>query len=78
MKGAHVIGYWESDFLGNNPANVSVTSGNSNTFRMRLYWVDIRRNKWEILGGQSWSLLTPGRNGISPFPSDTSIRRIST
>jgi hypothetical protein len=69
IQGAHVMGYWESDFLGNNPANVSVTS-NSNTLRMRLYWVDIKRNKWEILGGQSWSLLTPGRNGISPLPAD--------
>lgn len=65
----HVIGYWESDFLGNNPGNVAVTS-NSNTFRMRLYWVDLRRNKWEVLGGQSWSMLTPNRNGISPLPAD--------
>jgi hypothetical protein len=69
IKGARVMGYWESDFLGNNPGNVAVTS-NSNTFRMRLMFVDIRKNKWEILGGQSWSLLTPGRNGISPLPGD--------
>lgn len=69
MKGAHVMGYWESDFLGTTPGNVMVTS-NSNTFRMRLFFVDIKRNKWEILGGQSWSLLTPGRNGISPLPGD--------
>jgi hypothetical protein len=69
VKNAHVIGYWESDFLGNNPGNVAVTS-NSDTFRLRLYWVDVRKDKWEILGGQSWSLITPGRNGISPLPSD--------
>jgi hypothetical protein len=69
VKGVRVIGYWESDFLGNNPGNVEVTS-NSNTFRMRLFWVDLRRNRWEILGGQSWSLLTPGRTGISPLPAD--------
>jgi hypothetical protein len=69
VKGAHVIGYWESDFLGNNPGNVEVTS-NSNTFRMRLYWVDVRKGEWEILGGQSWSLLTPNRKGISPLPGD--------
>jgi hypothetical protein len=37
---------------------------------MRLYFVDVRKGKWEILGGQSWSMLTPNRKGISPLPSD--------
>lgn len=69
VKGAHVMGYWESDFLGNQAANVAVSS-NSTVFRMRLYWVDVRKDKWEILGGQSWSMLTPGRSGISPLPGD--------
>ena len=66
---AHVIGYMESDFLGNNPGNVAVSS-NSNTMRSRLYWVDARKGNWEVLGGQTWSLLTPGRSGISPLPGD--------
>jgi len=69
VKGAHVIGYMEADFLGNNPANVAVSS-NSNTLRSRLYWVDVARGNWEVLGGQTWSLITPGRTGISPLPSD--------
>lgn len=69
VKGAHVMGYMESDFLGNNPGNVGVSS-NSNTLRSRLYWVDVRKDKWEILGGQTWSLITPGRSGISPLPGD--------
>src|SRR5882724_4643662 len=69
VKGAHVMGYMESDFLGNNPGNVSVSS-NSNTLRSRLYWVDLRKGKWEVLGGQTWSLITPGRRGISPLPGD--------
>jgi hypothetical protein len=69
VKGAHVIGYMESDFLGNNPGNVAVTS-NSNTLRSRLYWVDVRKGRWEVLGGQTWSLITPGRSGISPLPGD--------
>jgi hypothetical protein len=70
VKGAHVIGYMEADFLG-TPAstNIAVTS-NSNLLRSRLYWVDVRRGSWEILGGQTWSLLTPGRVGISPIPAD--------
>jgi hypothetical protein len=68
--GAHVIGYMEADFLG-TPAstNIAVTS-NSQLLRARLYWVDLRKSGWEILGGQTWSLITPGRVGISPLPSD--------
>lgn len=64
-----VRAYMETDFLGAQPANAFVTS-NSDSLRMRLYWVDISRGKFEFLGGQSWSLLTPGRAGISPMPSD--------
>ena len=67
------MGYWESDFLGGvgNPpvGNISVSS-NSYAFRLRLYWVDVRKGKFEILGGQTWSLMTPGRKGISPLPGD--------
>ncbi len=69
VKGAHVIGYMESDFLGNNPGNVAVSS-NSNTLRSRLYWVDARKGHWEMLAGQTWSLITPGRAGISPLPGN--------
>ncbi len=64
-----VTGYLEADFLGALPANGHVSS-NSDSMRMRLYWVDLRHGKWEVLGGQSWSMLTPGRTGISPAPSD--------
>jgi hypothetical protein len=69
VGGAHVIGYMESDYLGNNPGNVAVSS-NSNTLRSRLYWVDVSKDKWEILGGQTWSLITPNRSGISPLPGN--------
>lgn len=68
-KGTPVTGYLEADFLGNAPGTLNVTS-NSNTLRMRVYWVDFRPGKWEILGGQSWSMMTPNRVGISPMPSD--------
>ncbi|HYX27257.1 MAG TPA: hypothetical protein VE863_01725 [Pyrinomonadaceae bacterium] len=69
VHGARVVGYMESDFLGNNPTNTFVSS-NSNTMRSRLYWVDVRKNKFEFMGGQSWSMMTPGRTGISPIPGD--------
>ncbi len=62
-------GYLETDFLGNAPGGLNVTS-HSSTMRLRLYWAQIVRDKWEFLGGQSWSMLTPNRVGISPVPSD--------
>jgi hypothetical protein len=68
-KGAHVMGYWESDFLGNNGGNVAVSS-NSNTLRMRVYFVDVSKDSWEVAAGQMWSLMTPGRSGISPLPGN--------
>jgi len=69
VLGSHVIGYMESDFLGAAPGNVAVSS-NSNTLRSRLYWVDLRKGDWEVLGGQTWSLITPNRVGLSPLPAD--------
>ena len=65
----NVRGYVEADFLGIQPGNGFVTS-NSNSLRMRLYWVDVNRGKFEFLGGQSWSMLTPNRTGLSPVPGD--------
>jgi hypothetical protein len=69
VKGANVIGYFESDFLGSVPGNVAVTS-NSDSNRLRLYWADVRKGKLEFMGGQSWSMLTPNRKGLSPLPGD--------
>jgi hypothetical protein len=66
---ADVTGYLEADFLGYLPPNGEITS-NSNSLRTRLYWVDYRRGKIEFLGGQSWSFLTPNRNGLSALPAD--------
>ena len=70
VHGAHVIGYNEFDFLGTSGAfNLGVTNG-AFVPRIRLYWVDVRKNQWEFLAGQSWSMLTPNRKGISPLPGD--------
>jgi hypothetical protein len=69
VHGTKVMGYWESDFLGTQATNAGVST-HSDSFRMRLYWIDFQRNNWEILGGQSWSMLTPNRKGISPLPGD--------
>ncbi|HMD99032.1 MAG TPA: hypothetical protein VKM93_17080 [Terriglobia bacterium] len=69
VKGFDVKGYVETDFLGNSAGTVFITS-NANTLRSRLYWVQARKGSIEFLGGQSWSLLTPNRTGLSPNPSD--------
>lgn len=69
VLGMNVLGYLETDFLGNAAATLVQTS-NADTLRMRLFFVDMRKSRWEILAGQSWSLMTPNRVGISPLPSD--------
>jgi hypothetical protein len=67
-----VVGYIEGDFNGNDAANVFVSS-NPHTNRLRLYWLDLKRGKWEFLGGQTWGLQTPNRVGLSPSPADVFV-----
>jgi hypothetical protein len=69
-KGLKFIGYNEFDFNGTSGSNgIGVTNG-AFVPRLRLFWVDTRKGPFEFLAGQSWSLLTPGRSGISPLPGD--------
>jgi hypothetical protein len=68
--GTHFIAYNEFDFLGTSGAtNIGVTNG-AFVPRLRLFWLDARKGKVEFLAGQSWSMLTPNRHGISPLPGD--------
>ncbi len=69
-KGTHFIGYNEFDFLGTSGSNATTVTNGAVVPRLRLYWVDVRRGGWEFLAGQSWSMLTPNRVGISPLPGD--------
>jgi hypothetical protein len=64
-----LTGYVETDFLGYQPPNANITT-NSNSLRMRVFWANIKHGKWDVLGGQEWSLLTPNRVGLSPYTSD--------
>jgi hypothetical protein len=64
-----VLGYIETDFVGNAPTSLNVAT-NSDTLRMRAYFVDVQHGPWEFLAGQDWSMLTPNRKGISPLPND--------
>ncbi|HVG90004.1 MAG TPA: hypothetical protein VNB54_00815, partial [Alphaproteobacteria bacterium] len=68
----NVVGYIEGDFNGNDAANVFVSS-NPHTNRLRLYWMDLKRGKWELLGGQTWGIQTPNRVGLSPNPADVFV-----
>ena len=75
VKAATLLGYLETDFLGIVPGNVAV-SANSDTLRLRLFWANLRKGKYEFLAGQSWSLLTPNRTGLSPLPGDLFVTQV--
>ena len=72
FNGNSVMGYVEGDFSGNQAATVYQSTSNL-TNRLRLYFGMFQRGKWEAVGGQVWSWLTPNRNGIGPMPSDLAI-----
>jgi hypothetical protein len=69
VGGTKAYGYAEADFNGYLPGNGYVST-NSDSLRLRVYYLNLSRGKWEVLGGQSWSLLTPTRKALSPFLSD--------
>ena len=70
VKGANVLGYFEGDFVGGVAANNTQVSSNSMLFRIRQYYVDVRKGFWEVLAGQAWSMILPNRHGMSPLPAD--------
>jgi hypothetical protein len=72
FRGTDFLGYVEGDFSGNSAPNV-YQSVNGLTNRLRLYFGYARRGKWVVVGGQTWSWLTPNREGIGPMPSDLAI-----
>lgn len=70
IRGTHVLGYYEGDFVGDNAGLNNQVTSNSMTYRLRLYWANLRRGAFEVQAGQSWSLLTPNRKGLSALPGD--------
>jgi hypothetical protein len=64
-----VTGYIESDSNGFEPANSNIST-KSDTFRLRLAFLQVKSGKWELVTGQTWSFLTPTRQGLSPFPEN--------
>jgi hypothetical protein len=55
--GLSLTGFFESDFLNAAPGR--------SPYRWRQYWGRIQLGKWELLGGQAWSLLRPNRRGTA-------------
>jgi hypothetical protein len=69
-KGTQFLNYLEMDFLGTGAANnIGITNG-AFVPRLRLWWLSMRKGGWEVLGGQSWSMFTANRKGISALPGD--------
>jgi TolA-binding protein len=66
----NIMGYYEGDFVGGVAGNNTQVSSNSLLYRIRLYWVDARKGQFEVLAGQSWSMMTPNRKAISALPAD--------
>ncbi len=69
-KGTHFTAYNEFDFLGTSGSNAITVTNGAFVPRIRLYWIDLRKGQFEFLAGQSWSMLTPNRKGISALPGD--------
>ena len=69
-KGTHFIGYNEFDFNGTSGSTSLAVSNGAIVPRLRLFWADVRKGKVEFLAGQSWSMLTPNRTGLSALPGD--------
>ena len=57
MGPIHARLYAEADFLNFTAPQAP--------FRWRQYWGEVKIGSWELLGGQSWSLVRPNRVGIS-------------
>ncbi len=69
-KGVHFIGYNEFDFNGTSGSASLADSNGAVVPRLRLFWLDVRKGAIEYLVGQSWSMLTPNRKGLSALPGD--------
>src|SRR5437763_136485 len=59
-----ITGFVEIDFNGNDATNVFVQT-NPHTNRLRHYYLDLKRGKWDFLGGQTWGMLMANRTGVS-------------
>ena len=58
LKSSQIAGYFEMDFVG-APVGGNLVTQSGYPFRIRQAWFDWRKGRWEMAGGQMWSLMTP-------------------
>ena len=75
LKSSAAAGYFEMDFVG-APVGGNLVTQSGYPFRIRQAWLDWRKDKWEFTGGQLWSLMTPNKEGILPWPGDVAITQV--
>jgi hypothetical protein len=75
LHNSKAAGYFETDFAGTVPDNVAVSSS-SYGFRIRQAWFDYSKGKFEITGGQLFSLMTPAKKDILPWPGDVALTQV--
>src|SRR5271166_1346329 len=75
LKNSKVAGYFEMDFGGQVPGNVAVSS-TSYGFRIRQAWFDYSTGKFEFTAGQLFSLMTPSKQNILPWPGDVATSQV--
>ena len=75
LQKSRAAGYFEMDFGGTVPGNVAVTSS-SYGFRIRQAWFDYASGKFEITAGQLFSLMTPEKTDILPWPGDVATTQV--
>jgi hypothetical protein len=75
LKSSDVAGYFEMDFVG-APVGGNLVTQSGYPFRIRQAWFDWRKGKWEMTAGQLWSLMTPNKEGISPWPGDVAVTQV--
>src|SRR5271165_3851789 len=76
LNTSKAAGYFEMDFGGSpNSGTIAVTSS-SYTFRIRQAWFDYSNSKWEFTGGQLFSLMTPVKKDILPWPGDVATTQV--
>ncbi len=64
-------GYFEMDFNGNAPGNTAITSSSS-TLRLRHAFAEVQyRDTFLLSVGQAFTLMTPAKDQLSMWPSDS-------
>jgi hypothetical protein len=63
------------DFVG-APVGGNLVTQSGYPFRIRQAWFDWRKGKWEMTGGQLWTLMTPNKEDILPWPGDGAVTQV--